>query len=158
MPKSLRDGLLPALDIVRGIPGQLGLRLFTVTVYIRRWSGERPGVGTVTEQSFELRVSKGGQPVKVRTLTTREVVASGGLYRDLDIEVGPLTPPYPGSDADESAIDIFDPDLDTNTAVEMYFKVTGPRTTDLGWYKKIEQRTDRPLRYMLVLRKTGEVP
>ena len=89
---SLVSDLLPTIDAIRGaIPGDLGMTDNTVTVRVVVWSGERVGLGTATTTDTPLLTATGHNP-KVRKVSTREVAASGGLFRDGDYKVGPMTP------------------------------------------------------------------
>jgi hypothetical protein len=156
---TLRTSLLPALDAIRGIPTILGLRLHIVTVRIRQWTGERPGEGSYVDTNTGLKVDLAIGNVKVRNLTQKEVIASGGLFTDQDLIVGPITPPYQGSATDNDAISVFDPPTQVGvvSATEIFFNIQGPGYGATGnWFKKIGQRTDQPFRYMLYLRNTGE--
>lgn len=154
---NLRDSLLPALDTIRGIPGQLGLRLFTVSITKRLWAGADIGLGTSSDTTTGVKIDLGAFPVKIRNLSQRDAIASGGLYTDQDIEVGPITPPFAGSAADGDAISVFDPPV--GTYQELFFNITGPGYSVAGdWFDKISQRTDRSFRYTFVLRKNGRRP
>lgn len=160
--KSFRDSLLPAVDIMRAIPATLGLRLHTVSVLVRVWSGGRPGLGLSTDNFYGLHVGQ-SQSVgaKVRNVSQKEAIASGGLYTEQDLIVGPITPPYTGSQLDNDQIPIFDPipPIQAVLSTEVFFLVKGPGYSAGGdWFKKIAQRTDQPFRYMIWLRKTGETP
>lgn len=154
-----RTTFLPALDRFRNIPASpFGLRLHNVQVLTRTWSGARAGVGTKTDSaSLSLRVDLGIGPVKVRNVTQRDIIASGGLYTDQDVIVGPITPPYTGSSSDNDAIAVFDPPVGSSPT-EVFFRITGPGYTGSGdWFEKIQTRVDKPFRYELVLRKTGQL-
>jgi hypothetical protein len=155
---ALRDALLPAVDAIRGIPGLLGLRLFTVAVVSRTWTGPRPGVGTSTDLTTGLKTDLGLYPVKVTMLTPNEVIASGGLYVSQDLRVGPITPPFSGSASDGDAITVFDPPA-TSTGFELFFRLTGPGyPASGGWFKKVSQDVTKSFRYSFVLRKTAHLP
>lgn len=92
---SLVSDLLPMIDELRGLPGQLGARPFTsVRLRTRTWSGQRPGDGTPTDVFVALET--GGEAVGVRNLSSREVYASAGRYTDADYRLGPLTPAFDG--------------------------------------------------------------
>ena len=150
---SLRDDLLPVLDEVRAIPGELGLRPFEVWMRVTTWDGGRVGVGTKTTTDTQFLV--GGQNPKCHVLTSKDVVASGGLYSEADVRVGPLTPQFPGGGSDTTA---FDPPV-TGAATQVAFRILGPGITAGGdWYRKIGQNDVAPLRYEIILRKTGQVP
>jgi hypothetical protein len=91
--------ILPALDALRGIGGLLGLRVFTVTVRRRVWTGSRPGLPGTTKTDTDTvlynQAADGSlQHVRVRQVTRREVMSSGGQLADRDLRVGPMTPSY----------------------------------------------------------------
>jgi hypothetical protein len=154
---TLRDALLPAVDIIRGVPAALGMRLHTVQVVSRSWSGARIGLGTKTDTTTGVKIDLGIYQTKVRQVTERDIVASGGLYSSMDLKVGPITPPYAGSAADNDAISVFDPPVGTNT--EVFFNIQGPgMPTGGAWFKKVSQDVSRPFRYEFIVRKTAEVP
>lgn len=155
---TFRDSLLPAVDVLRGIPAALGLRLFTVAVLYRTWSGSRVGVGSATDALTGVKVDLGIYPTKVRVLTVKDIVASGGIYTDQDVEVGPITPPFSGSSQDGDAITVFDP-VPGQAPGEVFFRITGPGYPTAGaWFRKISQRVDKSFRYTFIVRKTAEVP
>jgi hypothetical protein len=158
MATTLRSSLLPAVDLIRGIPGQLGLRLFTVVVLQRVWLGQRVGIGATVDSPSSIKVALGTFPTKVSMLSTRDVVSSNGLYTDQDLIVGPITPPYTGSTADNNAIALFDPPVGANLA-EIFFNIVGPGYPAAGaWFKKISQNVTRSFRYSFICRKTAEIP
>lgn len=156
---TLRDDILDVIDDIRGIPDELGIRLFTVAVMSRTWSGERPGLGIATNSTTPLMVAHGEFNARVRGLTSKDVLASGGLYTSEDVKVGPVTPPFLGSDADGDAIVIFDPPGKPGQGTELFFRITGPGYSAAGdWFKKIDVETSKPFSYFLTLRKTGKKP
>ena len=155
---TLRDALLPAVDIIRGIPGALGLRLFTVVVFTRAWSGSRVGIGTNTDTQTGVKIDLGIYQTKVRQLTEKDVVASGGLYSMQDYEVGPITPPYTGSAADNDAISVFDPPTTSNPQ-EIYFQIQGPGLAGAtNYFKKKAQNVSKNFRYTFIVERTSEIP
>jgi len=155
---NLRDSLLPALDVIRGIPGQLGMRLYTVTVVQRTWSGVRAGIGNSTDLTSGVKIDLGIYQTKVTQLTQKDVIASGGFYSDQDLKVGPITPPYQGSAADNDAITIFDP-LPSSLPVEIFFNIVGPGMPSGGaWCRKIAQDVTKNLHYTFTVRRTAEIP
>ena len=154
---TLRDDLLADVDDIRGIPGELGIRLFAVSVVVVTDTGARPGLGSRSVTRTPIKTGLRGQNVKVRNITSRDVIASGGQYTDADIEVGPLTPPFAGMDEGNS-ISEWDPKT-TTSGREVYYVVTGPGCADDGdWYVKITSKTDKAFRYMLTLRRTAKRP
>ena len=167
MPE-LGGDLLDLVDDLRGIPGELGLRPYKVSVVVRTWSGSRPGVDASTSSDAPkvIGVDVGTQSPRVRQLTQREIIASGGAYNDQDLKIGPLTPPfvvtgdapYQGATADNSSANIFDPPTQI-AATEVFFKIEGRNMPAGGrWYKKIGQDLTRPLHYEFTVRNTGETP
>ncbi len=165
---TLGTDLLDVLDDIRGIPGELGLRPYKVTVLVRTWNGSRPGVdqSTSTDATSVISVDIGSQHPRVRQLTQREIIASAGMYQDQDMRVGPITPPtvggtdppYVGATADHSAISVFEPPIGAGP-VEIFFKLEGPGMSPGGsYFKKVGQDVTRPLHYEFVVRRTGETP
>ena len=161
--KTYRDAYLAVVDARRGLPVLYGIRLHNVSVLVRQWPSGTPGQGTHNDTLTSLKLNLGTGPIKVRNISTKDIVSSGGLYSAEDIIVGPITPPYSGSGLDNDAITVFDPIPQAGIASEVLFLVTGPGFNPTGnwpgaWFKKIETRTDKPFRYEIVLRKTAECP
>lgn len=163
---SLGTDLLDVLDDIRGIPGELGLRPYKVTVIVRTWTGTRPGVdaSTSTDTPAVITVDIGQQHPKVRQLTDRDVIASGGQYTDRDFRIGPITPPTTGGNAGDAPYPagiraaVFDPPT-SSSPTEVFFRVEGPGMPAGGTYfKKIGQDVSRPLHYEFTVRDTGETP
>lgn len=147
---TLRDDLLPRIDALRAIPGQLGFRPYTsVRVRTRTWSGERPGDGTPIDTFVAL--TTGGQPAKVSAMSVRAVASSNGQYLDGDCVVGPLTPTFDGGGYDPADI------ASSSTApnVERHVVLEGPGEPSGGSvWAIINPNTSRALRYTLVIRRT----
>ncbi len=155
---TLRDSLLPVVDVIRGIPAALGMRLYTVSITQRVWSGSRVGLGTGYDNTTGLKVDLGIYQTKVRQLTQKDVVASGGFYSDQDFEVGPITPPFTGSAADNDAITVFDP-TPTALPTEIFFNVKGPGFPLVGgWFKKKAQNVSKNYRYTFIIQRTAKTP
>ena len=159
------ERFLKALDKIRGIPGRIklrdeGLRLYTVAIRVKTWDGSRPGVdnSSSTDADSTFWVDAGTHRPRVVQVTQRDIIMSGGAYQDQDLKVGPITPPYRGGAADNSAIGIFDPSP-TGQAVEIFFNVQGPGMATGGtWFEKFTMQNTRPFRYEFVIRRTGRVP
>jgi hypothetical protein len=153
---TLRDDLLPIADSIRGIPGELGLRGHTVTARVRTWSGGRPGVGTKIDTDTVLTVGAGAYNPKVTRVNEKDITASGGLYRQLDVKVGPFTPEYTGGGVTTA---ILDP-ASTLVAAEILFKIEGPGYPSGGaWFEKVgtEMSTSaNSTKRFIVLRQTGK--
>lgn len=155
---TFRDSFLPAVDVFRGIPGIFGLRLFTVSVVSRTWTGTRPGLGTSVDATTGIKVDLGVYQAKVTLVSANDAVASGGLYTNQDIRIGPITPPYTGSSADGSAITVFDPVVGASPT-EIFFNIKGPGYPVAGaWFLKKSQDVTRSFRYSFVVSRTAEIP
>lgn len=154
---SLRLALLPAIDKLRGVPGQLDLRQYTVRIVTRTWSGSRVGLGQNTDINSGIKVDLGVYQTKVTQVTQRDVIASGGAYQEMDLKVGPITPPYTGSSADNDAITAFDP-LPGASPAEVFFFISGPGMPNGAWFKKVGQNVTKNFRYDFIVRRTGEIP
>lgn len=154
MARIVTPALLRRVDEIRGIPGDGGLRPYDATIRVRTWSGPIIGQGTKADVDSPLRVANGTARVKVRQLNGRDVIASGGVFTDQDYELGPLTPPYPGS-ADNSALAIAHPDTTGN--VELFFRLVGPEIPSGAWFRRVGQRSTSALHYTAILRKTDEM-
>lgn len=162
----LRDSLLPVFDLVaRGIPNILGLRQYDVALRIVSWTGARPGLGTKTVTDYPVTVNQnqpGNNRPKVTLVSTREVIASGGLYTDGDYRIGPLTPQYTTIDGYTYGTlpDDIEQLVRTNPQ-EIYFNMMGPGMSDpIGgdWFKLVEANFSKNFGYTLVIRKAGLVP
>lgn len=162
---TLASTILPALDAIRGIGGILGLRPFTVTLRVRQWSGASLGKGTKVDVDTVLTnitAVPGGAPVniKARFLTTREVSASGGLYRDRDVRIGRMTPAFaaaynlPAGGYGDSTLD---PQF-SGTPTEIFWKVAGPGMAPGGsWCSRIAEEASA-LHYSIIVRADGKTP
>lgn len=159
--------VLSALDVTRSVGGLLGLRVFTVTVRRRVWSGGRPGLGTQVNTDVVLtnQMADGTTyPVRVKQVSRAEAIASGGQYTNRDLTVGPLTPVFAATafaeagGFDDNSID----PAPTGQSVEMIWIVAttsgthGIPSTGIICEKRGEEATS--LHYYAVLRSTGRAP
>jgi hypothetical protein len=158
---NFQQTILSDLDEIRGIAGELGLRPYTVTVQLLTYSGLRVGLGTKTAGPVLTlqNISSGPfpQPVRVRQLTRKEIVASGGLYTDRDFKVGPMTPAY-GAYVNQFAGGNTDAQLDPEATIyptEVIWAMTGPGLPAGGaTCAKIGEEATA-LHYFLFLRQSG---
>lgn len=155
-----------ALDQRRSIAGLMGLRPFTVFVRTRRWSGARLGLGTFVDNgggpdiqltNGTLPAPMGPQPVMVKAVSNKDIVASGGLYRDRDLRVGPITPTYlanvlPAGGFGDSTID---PPQTGSVPTEVFWIVFGPGMFPGGSLCMKVGEIVTALHYELILRATG---
>ena len=157
--------ILPALDAIRAIGGMLGLRVFTIKVRKRVWSGARPGLGTKTDTDTVLTVQGADgklYPVRVSRLNRRDAIASGNKFVAGDLKVGPMTPAYAAALGLSSAgfdDGTFDPAV-TASPTELIWMLT---TNDGGTHgvssggsvcEKIGEEATA-LHYIVFLRSTG---
>ncbi len=85
---TLRDQVLPAINLARVLYDQFGFRQFRAeAVVVRTWSGGNVGEGTATDV-----VTSISPAYKARVASLREVAASGGTLREGDIKVSEITP------------------------------------------------------------------
>lgn len=152
---TVRDAYLPILDVYRGALDDVwGLRRFDVTVRVSTWApGSLPGSQGATKAPVDtpLTVYGGARP-KVELVSQATIIASGGLYQDQDLRIGPLTPAYGIASGVDPAV--FDPSAASN--VEILFLLVGPGLPAGGaWFKKVGQEVTGNFRYSLVVRATG---
>lgn len=131
----------------------MGLRLYTIGLVVNTWSGAYAGIGNKVQVVTSLDA---GSKHRITQISQRDVIASGGLYQDGDVRVGPLTPTYTmngGGGMDPTAFD--PPAVGPNT--EVMFLVTGPGMLTGSYWKKVGQTLfPSTTSYYVVLRKTGE--
>ena len=165
--------VLLALDASRSIRGILGLNPYTVKIRVRVWTGNRPGLFGTTYTDTDTPVTVGIPPLgpqnpTVRFVSNREIVASGGLYRDRDLRIGPLTPSYvstligaccagyaaagTGGFVDTT----LDPLVVNGFAVEVFWNVAGPSMPVGGAWAKRVQEIETAMHFEIVVRATGE--
>lgn len=154
----------PALDAVRAIGGTQAflVHTWTATIRVRTWTGERPGIGTFTDvdtQLFNASVTGELAPVRVKQLTTKDIISSGDLYRDRDMRIGPITPDFaasylPAGGYTDSTIET---DV-TTSAVEVFWNISGRGMPTGGeWCSKVSEDVSE-LHYYVVVRATGKQP
>jgi hypothetical protein len=166
---TFQSTILAPLDAVRGVGGLLGLRVWQVTVRKRVWTGGRPGlVGTTrtdTDTALVNQAADGSlQPVRVRQVSRREVVVSGGYYTTRDLKVGPITPTFaaeiglPSGGFDDATVN----PVPTGSTTEIIWIVTPPSGT-YGYptagltFEPIGQDSTA-LHVYVFLRSTGRAP
>lgn len=158
---SFASDLRADLDEIRAIPDELGLRPFDVIVRVVTWSGAdasgRSGVGIGTSSYVDTPfLVGGGHRPKVRQVSMRDIIASGGLYHDQDMKVGPVTPAYPGNASQEGggvAYATIEPPV-TGAPTQIYYRVSGNGLPGLGvWYDKKFDTTDHAMNSWFILRR-----
>lgn len=139
---ALADDLRPVLHSIRSIPGSLGLRPHSVQIVTRRWSGEHPGEGTLTEDSVDITES-GSQSPKVRWLTDEQRAVAH--LDQATVEVGPITPSF--STGGTSLDDLAGADLQVGDTY--YLRVTGPKHPNGALYRITEVNGQRAMHYKI---------
>jgi hypothetical protein len=158
------------LDEIRGIAGELGLRVYGASVLVTTWTAPagqnaRPGFGTKSQATlpFTNTAPTSGDPnpsVRVRQLKRQEIVSSGGKYTDRDMKIGPITPAFAARLAQYGG-GFSDPMIDpeqpaTPVCREIHWILTGPSFPAAGAkFSKIGEEATA-LHYNVIVRQTGE--
>ena len=129
---TLRDDVLPIVDLGRQIIDDLGFRQFRFEILTRTWSSGKIGSGTPSDS--------------YRTIAPnpKAVEQEGGKK----LLVGPLTPAYAGGGYTPTELRVGD-----TAGVQVRWKVTGPFSSGKTsvWATVSNIDTAKPLRYMLTL-------
>jgi hypothetical protein len=148
---SFREVFAPTLDAIRsGVPTAFGLRTVTLTVRLKTWSqnGVTKGTKTVVDTPI---VGPGGNRYKVREVTSKDVVLSGGRYQAGTYKVGPITPPYAGGTY--TAADLIPPKV-AGQGREVYYGVTDASGVT-QWCSMEGSDTMHDLHWFLFLKPSG---
>lgn len=149
---SFVSGFKPTLDAIRtGIPSTYGLRGVSLTVRTIHFEGDylTGGQEVVTDKVIG---SPTGDRYKVRVVSTKDVVASGGIYQQGSIRVGPITPPYPGGGF--TAADLIPPSAPGQTVLYGLTDSAG----QMQWCQMASSDTMNDLHWYIVLNPTGTTP
>jgi len=149
-------GTLPitpaALDAIRTqYPNDYALRTVALTVRVKTWSGTKvgpPGIATTVDTVI---AGTAGNLYKIRAVTQKDIVASGGKYQAGQYRVGPITPPFAGGPI--TADDIIPPKI-AGQGREVYYGVTDATGTT-QWCSMVGAETMHALHWYLVLKPTG---
>lgn len=140
-----RDEIRQLAYELRAIPGrEFEIRPYTVSVTIRSWTGDVPGEGSTTVTTTPITEAD-GQPPKVRFLND-EQIALGGLSKG-SIEVGPITPDFPGGGTTWATLSGGGAD----PGESFYYVLTGPEFPNGARFLFAGGKTDRAFRYMVTL-------
>ena len=142
------ENLLPSLYKIRAIPGNLGLRIHSVTLITSAWSGSHTGDGTETTTETPIYES-GSKSPKVRW-KTQEEVAVGNLARGT-CEIGPITPSFTGGGT------VFASFGNVDAGETVHIKITGPEHPSGALYKLTHIHQETPFRIMLEASPVAEV-
>lgn len=134
-----RDRFRQIAASARGIPGQLGLRPYTVAIFVDNWGdGHVGGGGSSFESSLVPITETGGQPPKV-------VFESEDPLNKGNCTIGPITPPYGVGGVALSKLEraVFEDQA-------AYVRLTGPRYPNGARFAVKEVRTDKALHWTLI--------
>lgn len=147
---TFREAFAPTLDAIRtGIPSAFGIRTVELKVRVKDWSGSAVGKGTKTVTDTVI-AGPGGNRYKIKEVTSKDVLASGGKYQAGQFKVGPITPPYAGGPV--AATDII-PAKPSNPR-EVYYGVTDA-TGVTQWCSMVGADTMNALHWFIYLAPTG---
>ncbi len=155
----LRESLRRLADGIRGgVPGRMGLRTVAVGIVSRTWDAVLPGEGSPTVTTY--RVLNDGYNPKVEEVSSRDVMASGGLYQAGDFRIGPITPFYVTGGTEPSDLDPVVPPSafnDTSREVFVVLKTAPEEGAQLIWCRRVATDNDAAnFRRILVARRTAD--
>jgi len=147
---SLKDDLLPVIDPLRAIAGELGFRPYSVWVRVVQSAGTRPGIGT--KALSETRLLVGGQNPRVREVKRKDIVSGANHLLNAEYDIGPLTPEFGGGGVSHNTIN----PQRSSTPTEVLFLLKGPGLPSTGLLcQRIGDHVDRPLRIVIRVKSTG---
>ncbi len=147
-----KTAFTPTLDAIRSkIPTSFGIRSATLTVRTTLMSGSMIDNPSVASTDTIIRSSTGDR-YKIRVLSTKDIVASGGLYQSGDFRMGPITPPFPGSGFTKD--DLIPPSV---AGQDVLYGITD-QTGQTQWCQMVSNDTAHDLHWYIILRATGSVP
>lgn len=155
---TLRDECLPIFEDVRILLDDLGFRRYDILLRVIDWAGGTVGKGAKTTLDTPLVIQGNGATVphriKVRRITSQDILASGGKYQDGDYRIGPMTPVFVNIFGLTGGNDVnyFNPEKSLTTKREFYYRLTGPGMELGKWFKKIDQVVDTNWSYYFTLR------
>lgn len=142
---TIADSLKQLAYNIRAIPGQFGIRPYTVSVVSSTFANDDGLTGTETITTTAITEAN-GQPPKVRWLNSEELTVS-----DLEsgtIEVGPITP---DTTAGTGTLLSLLTGSGLADGSHLVFIVTGPKHPNGARYRRVDDESDRALHYTLKL-------
>lgn len=140
---SFADDMKALVYDIRAIPGEMGLRPYTVAIVSGQWNGSNTGRGALAQDIIPVTEAN-GQPPKVRAMNTEEL-ALAGLGKG-SMKIGPITPPFAGGGS---------PLIAARSAVEngqtMHIQLTGPDIPNGALFLIKSWNADRALHETLVV-------
>jgi hypothetical protein len=145
----LRYPLRKLANHLRALPGRMGIRPYSIEVQVTTSAGAELGEGAQTVVTT-LITEANGQPPKVRWLSNKEIALGG--YEDGTVEVGPITPDFPGGG---TAIATLHPNPAVNSTVRVVLR--GPDYGANGARFRLQNlRHERFCQYVLVLERAAD--
>lgn len=141
---SFADDLKPLLWSIRAIPGQLGLRKYSVSIVTGINLGDHTGDDAGSYPEIPI-VESGNQPPRVRQLSDEELALANmgaGLWK-----IGPFTPYFTTGGADIT--DLLGKLLETGDT--QYVKLTGPAFPAGALFRIVKVGHDHALHYDLTV-------
>lgn len=150
---TLRDNCLPIFENARVLLDTLGFRRYDILLRVVDWDGATAGKGNKTVTDTNLTIQDTHR-IKVRRLTSQDILASGGKFSDGDFRIGPITPTFTDINGQSGGHDVsyFDPAKATGVHRSFYFRLTGPGMESGKWFKKIDQQVDTNFSYYFTVR------
>lgn len=158
---TLRDDLLPAVDAIRAIPGELGLRRFTVSRITKTWASGTVGRTHASDATATSVLQYNGSHNVKATLANerqlQQLLGSGHLFKAGTWIVGPVTPDFVGGGYGPDGFEVA-----TGTAATVLYKLEGPGLPSGGTMfraAKLAASADgKSFRHMLVLEPASNSP
>jgi hypothetical protein len=147
---SFRDDLLPLVNSLRALPGEMGLRQYTVILRTVVSTGTRFGEGATETTDTVLTVGN-GQPPKVKQLFDKDTVA-GGLLTKARFTIE-LTPDHVGGGYTPTELN---PEQGTSPK-EVFYILKGPGMPATGMLcAKVADDFSRPFKYTITVETLGK--
>lgn len=134
---------------IRSIPGDMGIRPYTVAILTSTYAGDYTGRGDSIGEVVQITEGN-GQPPKVRELNTEEL-ALGNLGKG-SLRIGPITPGFNGGG---TPIDVLKPCLAAGQTLHVI--VTGPEYPNGAKFAIKDISTDHAMHYMLTVEPVSEL-
>ncbi len=151
----LREDLLPAIQGIRNIAVDLGVRRYQVWLRLVTTTGSRVGAGTrADETTVDTYLGK----VKLKQPSSKDIVAGTEMSEGL-FELGPFTPEHNGSLGWTDTKALSPADLSpgqTGTPTSIYYLIKGPGLpTDGILCSRVKDDLSKPFHYTVWVKNTG---
>lgn len=148
---TLVSGLYKSLRTIRGIPGTLGLRLYSLSVTIRANDGRQGLRGSATDTTIVIQEGNSKNP---KSSFAKEDDIAAGLAVSGQITFGPISP-----EATDGTGYTLAELLATSAAATnlVFYTVTGPLYPNGQLHQRTSVRTDSALHWTVTLKPTAPV-